>query len=206
MRVDDEAAGVVVARDPGAAVDVDGGGGGAVEGGRLGDAGLLVVAIGDRRPAGRRSAVRGRRRRADPAPAPERVAGSRRWRRSDGRGRARGASRQAPAPPHGPQCWSIGTPRRPRPRPAATSPGPPGGRCLAPDLIRRQNCAPYAQRRDRRRRPHPGRPPGRPPLGVARHRPGRPAAGRPAGPQRPGPLPGRGRGHGLHHDGRASRP
>ena len=63
---------------------------------------------------------------------------------------------------------------------------------------------PYAQRRDRRRRPHPRGPPRGPPLGLARHRPGRPAPGRPAGPQRPGPRPGGGRRHGLHHDGRGA--
>ena len=45
--VDDEAARVVVPRDPGAAVDVDGGGCRPVQDGGLGDPGLLVVAVAD---------------------------------------------------------------------------------------------------------------------------------------------------------------
>ena len=47
---------------------------------------------------------------------------------------------------------------------------------LAPNLIRRR-IGSHAQRRDHRRRAYPGRPPGRAALRVARHRPGRPAAG-----------------------------
>ncbi len=59
--LDQEAPGVEIARDPGSSVDVDGRGGGAVEGGRFADVGFFVVAVGDGRllPCAER---RGRRR------------------------------------------------------------------------------------------------------------------------------------------------
>ena len=176
--VDDEAAGVVVARDPGAPVDVDRRRGRAVQGGRLGDQGLLVVAVLDRGLAARPQG-RGRRRRRHGAAA---LPG--RGRAGAGAGGQQREAEQADDPgsdasAHGRQCWRIEADGRSTPRPVGTS---GTGSDSASEL------PPYAQRRDRRRRPYPGGPPRGPPLRMARHRPGRPAAGRPAGPQRPGPL------------------
>ena len=126
--VDDEAAGVVVPRDPGAAVDVDGGRGRAVQAGGLGDPRLLVVAVADRdllagrlegRGRGRRGLGRRRRRRPPEPGAPGPPC------------RARRQVAHAQAPPHRPRCWPIGA--RLRSRPAGDGPR------MAPDLIRRQN-------------------------------------------------------------------
>ena len=178
-------------------MDIDGGRGRAVQPGGFEDPGLLMAAVVDDDLLPSRQV---------PVRRPRRSAWGRCRRPCAGRpGWPWPTTEHADVAGPSPSAWTSMLAHRG----GRARPGP------GPDLRRKRAASgtpsdsaseltPYAQCRDRRRRPHPGGPPRRPPLGLARHRPGRPAAGSPAGPQRPGSLPGGGRRHGLHDDGRGA--